>query len=280
MAGTITRGRGGGAPGMQHPARRVRAGQTEGRAESGYTRITFAACRPLSPAFTSNWTVWPSASVLKPSIWIAEKCTNTSSPPSCSMKPYPFASLNHFTFPLAIRSASGRVTCEARAPARQPAAERHRNATRYGGCQGNGGAAAGAAVTALDSIRWGHVQGTVQLPVAEHRANVAAGFLEGDELEELVGVVGAGTLEPAHDGRHPSVVRGHCGIHASAEAAQQLRQVRRAEVEVQVRDRDPLGIERHVEASCGLCRGSRQQLGEPAGASGRQRLEIENALLP
>src|SRR3954470_14297487 len=33
---------------------------------------------------------------------IAEKWTNTSSPPSCSMKPYPFASLNHFTFPLAI----------------------------------------------------------------------------------------------------------------------------------------------------------------------------------
>src|SRR5439155_24890221 len=41
---------------------------------------------------------------------MAEKCTNTSSPPSCSMKPYPLASLNHFTFPLAIRAAS----CELR----------------------------------------------------------------------------------------------------------------------------------------------------------------------
>src|SRR3954468_6476437 len=37
---------------------------------------------------------------------MAEKCTNTSSPLSCSMKPYPLASLNHFTFPLAIRDAS------------------------------------------------------------------------------------------------------------------------------------------------------------------------------
>src|SRR6266852_1218439 len=42
---------------------------------------------------------------------IAEKCTNTSSPPSCSMKPYPLASLNHFTFPLiTIRLLQGLVT--------------------------------------------------------------------------------------------------------------------------------------------------------------------------
>src|ERR1044071_3030099 len=67
-----------------------------------YTRITLAACSPLSPVLTSNSTAWPSASVLNPSICIAEKWTNTSSPPSCSMNPYPFASLNHFTFPRAM----------------------------------------------------------------------------------------------------------------------------------------------------------------------------------
>src|SRR5262245_34712186 len=32
---------------------------------------------------------------------MAEKCTNTSSPPGWEMKPKPFASLNHFTVPLA-----------------------------------------------------------------------------------------------------------------------------------------------------------------------------------
>src|SRR5882724_6311162 len=34
---------------------------------------------------------------------MALKCTNTSSPPSTWMKPYPFASLNHLTVPCAIR---------------------------------------------------------------------------------------------------------------------------------------------------------------------------------
>src|SRR6185503_17150090 len=33
---------------------------------------------------------------------MALKCTNTSSPPSWVMKPYPFASLNHLTVPLAM----------------------------------------------------------------------------------------------------------------------------------------------------------------------------------
>src|SRR5215831_13512622 len=32
---------------------------------------------------------------------MAEKCTKTSSPPSWEMKPNPFASLNHFTVPVA-----------------------------------------------------------------------------------------------------------------------------------------------------------------------------------
>src|SRR5213076_3526682 len=89
----------------KNPARRFRAGRREWRGVR-YKRTTFAACSPLSPVFTSNCTACPSASVLNPSIWIAEKCTKTSSPPSCSMKPYPLASLNHFTFPLAIRAAS------------------------------------------------------------------------------------------------------------------------------------------------------------------------------
>ena len=42
---------------------------------------------PLLAAFTANSTDCPSASVLNPSMLIAEKCTKTSSPPSCSIKP-------------------------------------------------------------------------------------------------------------------------------------------------------------------------------------------------
>lgn len=61
---------------------------------------TLDACRPLGPSTTSNCTFCPSRRVLKPSFLIAEKWTNTSSPPSSgSMKPKPFASLNHFTVP-------------------------------------------------------------------------------------------------------------------------------------------------------------------------------------
>src|SRR5439155_6744976 len=56
---------------------------------------------PFGPRVTSNSTVSPSARVLNPSPWMAEKCTNTSSPPSWEMKPKPFASLNHFTVPRA-----------------------------------------------------------------------------------------------------------------------------------------------------------------------------------
>src|SRR3989304_3211904 len=57
---------------------------------------------PLLPFVTSNSTLSPSAKDLKPSPWIAEKCTNTSSPPSCEIKPNPLLSLNHFTVPCAI----------------------------------------------------------------------------------------------------------------------------------------------------------------------------------
>ena len=49
----------------------------------------------------SNSTASPSANDLKPSPEIAEKWTKTSSPPSCSIKPNPLASLNHFTVPSA-----------------------------------------------------------------------------------------------------------------------------------------------------------------------------------
>src|SRR5919205_228527 len=63
----------------------------------------FEACLPLGPCVTSKETFWPSLSVLNPPIWIAEKCANRSSLPSSGViKPYPFASLNHFTVPVAI----------------------------------------------------------------------------------------------------------------------------------------------------------------------------------
>ncbi|KFJ70592.1 hypothetical protein DK45_4375 [Bordetella bronchiseptica] len=51
----------------------------------------------------SNETFWPSFRVLKPFIWMDEKCANRSSPPSSGvMKPNPFASLNHLTVPVAL----------------------------------------------------------------------------------------------------------------------------------------------------------------------------------
>src|SRR4029079_11396489 len=64
------------------------------------TGTTFAAWRPFGPCTRSNSTVAPSASERKPLALIAEKWTNTSSPPSIVMNPKPFASLNHFTVPV------------------------------------------------------------------------------------------------------------------------------------------------------------------------------------
>src|SRR5437660_10272714 len=72
------------------------------RSASNQTLRTFCACKPFGPWATSNSTVSPSARLRKPSAWIAVKCTNTSGPDSCAIKPKPFASLNHFTLPLAI----------------------------------------------------------------------------------------------------------------------------------------------------------------------------------
>src|SRR3954463_12244737 len=64
---------------------------------------TLAACGPFGPSVTSYSTFWPSARLRKPSAWIAVWWTNTSlPPPSGVMKPNPFASLNHFTVPVAI----------------------------------------------------------------------------------------------------------------------------------------------------------------------------------
>src|SRR5688572_5933392 len=58
---------------------------------------------PLLPAVISKLTFWPSFSVLKPGMLIAEKCAKRSSPPpSGVMNPKPFESLNHFTVPVAM----------------------------------------------------------------------------------------------------------------------------------------------------------------------------------
>src|SRR5438105_13614091 len=61
------------------------------------------ACLPFGPWVTSKETFCPSLSVLNPFMLIAEKWANRSSPPSSGvMKPYPLASLNHLTVPVAI----------------------------------------------------------------------------------------------------------------------------------------------------------------------------------
>src|SRR6266513_3803073 len=192
----------------KNPARWFSGGATR-MAWGRYTRTTFMACSPLSPVFTSNSTTCPSASVLKPSIWMAEKCTNTSSPPSCSMKPYPLASLNHFTFPLAIRSASCRVPRRAQYAARRsPGAIDLRS----------GRILVKEPLTAYPSIVWARVQGAIQLAVAQHGARVAARLLVGDELEKRVRIVTARPTQPAQHRRHARVVRRDCGLHAPAEA--------------------------------------------------------------
>src|SRR3979409_2155353 len=66
-------------------------------------RVTFFASGPFAPSAPSNSTFAPSASDLKPSPAIALWWTNRSLPPASGvMKPYPFASLNHLTVPVAI----------------------------------------------------------------------------------------------------------------------------------------------------------------------------------
>src|SRR5215472_8622784 len=67
-----------------------------------YTRTTLAAWKPFGPLVRSNSTVSPSFKLRYPFSWIAEKCTNTSSPVERWMNPYPFAPLNHFTVPFSL----------------------------------------------------------------------------------------------------------------------------------------------------------------------------------
>jgi len=62
----------------------------------------FSACGPFWPLVTVNDTRWPSTKVLKPEPVMALKCANTSGPDSCSIKPKPFASLNHLTVPVVV----------------------------------------------------------------------------------------------------------------------------------------------------------------------------------
>src|SRR5215208_6493356 len=77
----------------------------------------FEACFPFGPCVTSNETFWPSLSVLKPLMLIAEKWANRSSPPSSGvMKPYPLESLNHLTVPVAIHPFLVLMTQPLRAP--------------------------------------------------------------------------------------------------------------------------------------------------------------------
>jgi hypothetical protein len=78
-------------------------GSAEARVLACYSGVMFAACLPFGPCLTSKLTFWFSCRDLKPFPWISEKCANRSSPPpSGVMNPKPFASLNHFTVPVAI----------------------------------------------------------------------------------------------------------------------------------------------------------------------------------
>src|SRR6266699_3633543 len=173
---------------------------------------------------------------------MAEKCTNTSSPPSCSMKPYPLASLNHFTFPLAIRSASCKVTRRAQYAARRsPGAIDLRN----------GRILVKEPLTAPPSIAWAWVQSAIQLAVAQHGARIAARLLVGDQLEKRVRIATARPPQPPQHREHAGVVGRYRSLHTAAEPPEQLGQVRGTQVEVQVGNREPLGIERDVEAAGG-----------------------------
>nr|DAL13978.1 MAG TPA_asm: hypothetical protein [Caudoviricetes sp.] len=62
--------------------------------------MTLAADGPFGPSCTVNSTFCPSSRVRKSLPSIAEKCTNTSLPPSSGeIKPKPFSALNPLTVP-------------------------------------------------------------------------------------------------------------------------------------------------------------------------------------
>src|SRR3954452_25371993 len=71
-------------------------------------RTTFPAWNPFGPFSRSNSTISPSFKVRYPFSWMAEKCTNTSSPVDRWMKPNPLAPLNHFTVPFSLTNCSFR----------------------------------------------------------------------------------------------------------------------------------------------------------------------------
>src|SRR6056297_1280253 len=82
-------------------ARETEMVRSSARWNERQTGVTFSAAGPLAPSTMSNSTSAPSASVRKPSAWIAEWWTKQSLLPSAGvMKPNPFWSLNHFTVPL------------------------------------------------------------------------------------------------------------------------------------------------------------------------------------
>src|SRR5437667_3649083 len=180
----------------------------------------------MSPSSTSNSPTCPSASVLKPSIWMAEKCTNTSSPPSCSMKPYPLASLNHFTFPL-ITIRLLQSLCY---PNPTWTLEKTR---RSESCQAG-------------FLR--SVQSPIQLAIPQEAADITARFGIRNQLDKAIGIAGPGALEPAAHRNWSGVVGRDRRIH-TPEAPEQLGEVRRTKMEVEIGHGDPVGIESDVQAA-------------------------------
>src|SRR5690606_42050825 len=76
--------------------------------EACQAAVMLSACLPFGPCAISNATFWPSLRVLKPFIWMDEKCAKRSSPPlSGVMNPKPLASLNHLTVPVSFSVSSG-----------------------------------------------------------------------------------------------------------------------------------------------------------------------------
>src|SRR5262245_42131135 len=99
------------------------------------------------------------------------------------MKPYPLASLNHFTFPLItirlLQSLSWALPRWDACPAVVSGGVQMTRAPE--GCQAG-------------FLRF--VQCPVQLAIAQQAAHVTAGFRIRDQLDEPVGISGTGALEP------------------------------------------------------------------------------------
>src|SRR5438105_3037781 len=182
------------------------------------------------------------------------------------MKPYPLASLNHFTFPLiTIRLLQslllGPPPNAGCLPDRRVGPRR--NDPRPGNCQAG-------------FLRF--VQRAIQLAIAQEAAYVAPGFRIGNQLDKSIGIRGARAIEPAAHWRRTGIICRDRGVHAP-ESLDQLREMRGTKVQVEIGDSNPLRIKRDVEAT-GHERGrARQQLRQPARARGRERLDVEHTLL-